>query len=157
MASKCISTLAQLRPSSSHNHGIQVDISTLARSRPPSYSPNSHDYGRHFRTFIASEWISPNLLNHGLQVYPQTRSNTASKFARSWPPSESSNPLDHDLEVYLQIHSTTTSKRISKLAWSRPRSVSLISFDCHLQVHLELLSSTACSQSRYIIRRWVAI
>jgi len=60
---------------------------------------------------------------------------------------------DHSVQVYLQIRTITTSKCISKLARSRPRSVSLSSLDRHFQAHLELLSSTACSQSRYTVCR----
>ena len=108
-------------------------ISKLARLRPAS----SHE--------------------HGLQVHLQSRSITASKYisklARSRPPSS----LDHCLQVYLQIRSITASKCISKLARSRPRSISLSSLDRHFQAHLELLSSTACSQSRYRVCRWLAI
>jgi len=44
-ASNCISKHARLRPPSLHNHGLQVPISKLARSRPPSESPNSLDHG----------------------------------------------------------------------------------------------------------------
>ena len=135
--------------------------SNLTRSRHPSVSPNS--------------------LDHSLQEHLQTRSITASKcisqLARSWPPSVSPDPLDyglqvcitmaskclspnsldHGLQVYLQTCSITASKCISKVTRSQPRSESLSSLDCHLQAHLELLSSTACSLSRYSVCRWVAI
>ena len=61
-ASKGISRLDRLRPASSHDHGLQVHISTLARSRPPSASPNSLDYRLqvhlHSRLITASEYIS---------------------------------------------------------------------------------------------------
>ena len=64
------------RPSTAYNY-----LSKLTRSRPPSASPNSP--------------------NHGLEVYIQTRSITACKFAQSWPPGASPNSLDHDLAVHL--------------------------------------------------------
>jgi len=88
-ASKCISKLARLRPRSSHHHGLQVHIQTrsitaskciskLGGSQPPSVSLNSHNYGLQVRTIMASS-VTPNLLNHGLPVYLQTRSITASE------------------------------------------------------------------------------
>jgi len=119
----------------------------------------------------------PSSLHHGLQAYLQSRSITASNLARSRPPSASPNSLDyglqvrtpmaskcispnsldHGLQVYRQIRSITASKCISKVAQSGPRSVSLSSLDRHFQAHLELLSSAACSQSRYTVCRSVAI
>jgi hypothetical protein len=57
---------------------------------------------------------SPNSLDHGLQVYLQTRSITASK-------------------VHLQSRSITASNCISKVAPSRPPSVSPNSLDHGLQ------------------------
>ena len=64
----------------------------------------------------------------------------------------------HYLPVHLWVYWISISNCISKLAQSRPRSVSLISLDRHFRAHLELLSSTACSQSRYYtLCRWVAI
>jgi len=190
-ASKYSSKLAWLRPPSSLDHGLQVYLQTrlitasnLARSRPPSASPNSLDYACKFarpwppsaylqtRSVTASTIESPNSLSrsrsaslssldHGLQVHLQTRSITASmcisKLSR-WPPViVSPHSLDYDLEVHLQIHSITASKCISKVALSRPRSVALSSLDRHFQAHLELLSSAACSQSRYTVCRLVAI
>jgi len=155
--------------------------SNLAQSRPPSESPNS--------------------LNHSLQVYLQTCSIVACKFAQSWPasayiqtrsitasksisrlawawpssvhyhafqvhitkparsrlPSASPNIAVHRLQVHLQIWLITASKCFSKVTRSRPGSIYLSSLDFHFQAHLELLSSTACSQSRYSVYRWVAI
>jgi len=81
---------------------------------------------------------------------------TTSKFARSWCAIASTISLDYHLKVYFQIPSITTCKCISKLAGWRPQSVSLGSFDGHLQVQLELRLSTAWTQSRYILCRWVA-
>ena len=147
-----------------HLQTRSIAASKFARSWPLSASPNSLDYG--------------------LQVRLQTRSITIpeciSKFTRSWPPSVSPNTLDYHLQVHLQTHSITASKCISILARSRswgtsvvhsitasqcvfkyarscPRSVSLSSLDHHFQAHLEFLSSTAGSQSRYTVCRWVAI
>jgi len=79
-------------------HSISVSncISSLARSRPQSASPNSLDYG--------------------LPVHLQTRSITASKciseFTRSRPPSASPNSLDLGLQVHLSTRSITASKYI---------------------------------------------
>jgi len=125
-------------------------ISKLARWQPPSASPNS--------------------LHHGLQLHLQTRSVTSSKcisrlahlqpassqddghevhiskLAQSRPPSVSTNSVDYGLH-----------KCISRDAPSRPRSISLSSLHRHIEGHLELLSSTACSQSRYSVCRWAAI
>jgi len=129
-ASKCISRLARLRPARSHDHWLQVDISRLARSRPPSVSPDLLDY-----------------------VLPKC----ISKLARSWSRRASLSSLDRGLQVHLEICSITASKCISKVARSQPGSISLSSLDRHVQAHLQLLSSTACSQSRYSMCRWVAI
>jgi len=79
------------------------------------------------------------------------------EFTRPRPPSASPNSLDYGLPVHLWVHSISISNWICKLARSRPQSVSLSLLDCHFQVHLELLSSTACSQSRYTVCRLVAI
>jgi len=134
----------------------------------PSVSPKSHVYVLQVWMIIASKWISkltrlwPTSSHaHGLQVYLHTRSITPSKGiskrARSKSRIASPSSLDHNLQVYLLICSITASKCISKFARSCVGSVSLSSHDCHFQVHLELLSHTACSQSRYIVCRWVAV
>ena len=81
IAYKCILNLARLRPPRLHNQVLKLHISKLARSRPPSASPNS--------------------LDHSLQVYLQTYSITATEFARSWPPSATTNSLNHDLGAHL--------------------------------------------------------
>jgi len=98
-------------------------LSNLARSWPPSVSPNS--------------------LDHGLQVYLQTRSITASKciskLARSRPPSVSPDSLDYGL----QVRTIMASMCISKLARSQPPSASLSSLDLSLKVHLQTRSITA--------------
>jgi len=101
----------------------------------------------------------PISIDHGLQVYLQTRRITAFKFARSRTPSAylqtrsiaasqcisklarsrpksaSPNSLYHGLQVHLWAHSISASKCISKLARSRPQSASLNSLDHGLQVH----------------------
>jgi len=149
---KCISTLTRFQTPSSHDHGLQVHlqpcsimisecISKFTWSRPPS--------------------VSPNPLNFRLQVHHQTRSIMASKciskYARSPPPGASINLISHVLGLYLQLRSITAFKFMSKRAQSRPRSVSRSSLDRHFQADLELLSSIACSQTRYTVCRWVAI
>ena len=133
-AFKCISRLARSRPTRSHVHGLQVHISKLVQSWPPSASPNS--------------------LDHGLQVYLQTRSITACKFARSWPPSASPNSLNLSLHVHIQTRSFTASKCISDFTrsqspgaypQSRRPSESLSSLDLRLHVPLKHARSSTSS------------
>jgi len=62
-------------------------LSNLARSEPPSVSPNS--------------------LNHGLQVHLQTRSITASKCISRLAPFRPASSHDHGLQVPLQTRSFT--------------------------------------------------
>jgi len=76
-------------------------------------------------------------------VHLLTLSITASKLARSRPPSSSPNSLD----CRLQVRMMAASMCISKLARSQSPSVSLKSHDYGLQVHLQTLSITA---SKYI-------
>jgi hypothetical protein len=94
-------------------------ISNLARSMPPS--------------------VSPNLLDHGLQVYLQMRSITACKFIPSQPPNVSPNLLDYGLQLNIQTRSITASKCISRPARFRPAS----SHNHGLQVYLQTRSITA--------------
>jgi len=105
-------------------------ISKLARSRLPSVSLDSLDYGLQVRTIMASKCIS--------------------KLAQSRPPSASLSSLDLSLQVDLQTRSITSSKCISeftitasmcisKLARLRPAS----SHEDGLQLHLETRSITA--------------
>jgi len=133
--------------------------SNLARSWPPSASPNPLDHGLQLylqtRSITASNCnsklarsrppgASPNSLDHGLQVHLQTRSITASKFARSWPPKcISLNSLDHGLQVHLQTRSITASQCISKLSRSRPPTIFPNTLDYGLQVHLQTCSIIA--------------
>jgi len=75
-----------------------------------------------------------------LQVLVQSRSITASKLARSWPPSGiTPNSLDYGLQVYLQTRSITACKCNSELARLRPPS----SHEHGLQVHLQTRSILA--------------
>jgi hypothetical protein len=90
------------------------------------------------------------LHNHALHVHLHICSITAFKCI-------SPSSLDDQLHVYLRICSSSTSKWISKLARSWPRSVSLSSIDHDFQTHHELLSSTACTWSRYTVSSRVAI
>jgi len=126
-ASKCISTLARLRPASLHDHGLQVHLQThlivashcifefnsvsaskciskLARSRPPSESPDPLYYGLQVRTIMASKFIS--------------------KLARSWPPNASLSSLDLSLQVHIQTRSIRASKCISEFTRSTSPSSS---------------------------------
>jgi len=133
-AFKCISKLARLRPTCSHEHALQVHLqscsitaskcnSNLARSRPPSISPNSLDYGLQVCTSVASKCIS--------------------NLAGSLPPSESPISLDHGLQVPLQTPSITASKCISEFTRSQPLSASLSSLNPGLQLHLQTRSITS--------------
>jgi hypothetical protein len=123
-----------------HNQTPSIAASKVARSRPPSASPNSLDYTfeGYLQTYsiVASKLAqslppiaSRNLLERGLQVNLQTRSITASKVAQSGLPIASPNSHDRGLQVHLQTPSITACKYISKLARSRPRSASLSSLD----------------------------
>jgi len=105
-------------------------ISKLARSRPPTVSPASLDYGLQVRTIMASKCIS--------------------KLARSRPPGASLSSPDVGIQLHLQTgaimaskfiseFTITASKCISKLARSRPPS----SHDHGLQLHLQTGSITA--------------
>ena len=86
-ASKCITTLARLRPPSPQDHGLQVHLQT--------------------RSITASKCISPNSLHHGLQVRTSRASKCISKLARSRSRSASLSSIDQGLQVYLQIRSIT--------------------------------------------------
>jgi len=84
----------------------------------------------------------PISLNHGLQVYLQTRLITASKcisqLVRSPPPSVSPNSLDYGL----QVCTITASKCICKLARLCPPSASPNSLNHGLLVYLQTRSIT---------------
>jgi len=119
-ASKCIYKLTWLRPPRSHHHDIEVYISKLAWSRPPSWSPN--------------------LLKHGLQLYLPLCSSTPSEFARSWPPSASPNLLDYGLQVHLHTRLILISECISKFTPLWPPIVSPTTLNHDSQVHLQTCS-----------------
>jgi len=100
-------------------------FSNLARSRPPSASPNSVDHGLKCMSKLI-RWrhpsASPNPLERGLLLHLQSRSITASKciskLAQSRPPSASPNSLNHGLQVHLQNCSIAASKCIPELTRS---------------------------------------
>jgi hypothetical protein len=77
IASNSISRLSELRPESSHEHGLQVHTSKLARFRPPSF----HDHCLHMciPILVRSKSWSESLtsLGYGLQVYLRTPLITA--------------------------------------------------------------------------------
>jgi len=93
--------------------------SSLARSWPPSASPNSFDHSLQVRTLMSSKYISPNSLEDGLQVHLQTCSITASKgiftLAQLRPLSVSPISLNYGL----QVCTITASECISKFTRSR--------------------------------------
>jgi len=107
-------------------------MSNLARSWPPS--------------------ASPNLLYQGLQVHLWVQSNSASRFisklARSRPPSATRSSLDLGHQVHLQTCSIAASECIAELTWLWPPSVSLSSLDRGLQVHVPTCWITT---SKYIV------
>jgi len=96
-AYKCISKLTRLWPATSHSHGLQC-ISKLALSRSRSASVSS--------------------LDHGLQVYLQicsiTASRSISKLAQLWPASSH----DYGIQVHLQSHLIMPSECISQFTRS---------------------------------------
>jgi len=140
----------------SHSHVCESTNWRIESQHPAYHSSTGSKYSSEL-----ARLRPPSSHNHGLQVHLQTRSITASKciskLARLRPPSASPISLDHGLQVSVQIRLITASKCISKRAESWPRSVSLSSLDRHFQARIELLSSTACSQSRFTVCRWVAI
>jgi len=132
--------------------------SNLARSRPPSVSPNWLDYALQVCTSMASKFIS--------------------KLAQSRPPSASLSSLDLRLQVHLWVHSISVSKCISEFTRSTSPSASQTrSIKYIVKVRWRLYgdtgvteldratgsiqsrprSITTCSQSRYSVCRWVAI
>jgi hypothetical protein len=138
-----MSIITRLQSSGLHDYSLQVDISQHDRSHPPSESPNSINYSLEEHLQTCSIMISMMACKCNYKLSP---SNSASLGS-----------LDHSLEVYLQIHSITASKFVAKLARSHRQSVSLSLLHCLYQKLLKLLSSTACSQSRHAVCRWVAI
>jgi len=110
--------------------------------------------------------VSPNSLDHGLQVQFQTRSMTASKCISRLIRLRPACSHNHGLQVHISklarlrppgSHDRGLHQCISKVARSWPRSVSLSSLDVHFHVHIELLPDTACSQSRYTVWKSVPV
>ena len=97
-------------------------LSTLARSRPPSASPNTQNYGFQVLKITDSMCISPNLLDCGLIVHLHTHSITASKciseFSRSRPLRASFSSLNLGVPLHLQTHWITASEWISEFILS---------------------------------------
>ena len=134
-ACKYSSRLTQLRSSSSHDHGLLVHLQTrssaaskLARSWPPSISPNSLEYGVqvHLQTRLIT---ASKLLDHHLQLqYLQTRLITASKciskLAQSRSPSVSPTSLDHGLGVCHWVHSMVSFRRTLNCSQAPPAASS---------------------------------
>jgi len=153
------------------DHGLQVQLH-------PRMIPASEFILKFSRSRRPS--LSLNWLDSRLQVQLQTGSIPASEcisgFSWSWPPGVPPKLLAYGLQVHIQTRSITAPECIAKFNWSRPPSshddglqcisklarscppsASLSSLNHHLQVHLEMLWSTACSQFRYTVCRWVAI
>lgn len=78
--SNIVCILARLRPFGSHTHGLQVYISTLNGSQPPSEPPDA--------------------VSHGPQVDPQTTTTVAYMLFGSFPPSLCAYSGDHNLSVH---------------------------------------------------------
>jgi len=131
-------------------------ISKLARSRPPSASPNSLDHGvqLHFPTcsIAVSKCISkvarsrlliasPKSLDRGLQVHLQTCLITASKYISEFNLILASKCISKLAWSWPPSASLSypifAAKCIAKLAQSGSRSVSLSSLNRHFQVHLD--------------------
>ena len=116
--STCISRLAGLPPASSHDYHLQVHIFKLARSQPPSVSPDTLDYSLQGRMIMASKCISKlarlwpvSSLDHGLLVH-------ISELAWSRPPSVCPHTLDYRLHVHVRIRLITAPEYISQFTQS---------------------------------------
>jgi hypothetical protein len=130
-----------LTVASSLTDELSVNTCRAVHRPAPSTRPISLDYGIPVCTIMATI------------VHHQTCLNLASKFAQSWTPSASPNSLD----CFLQVSTIMATNRILQVARYWPSSVSPSSLYRHFQALLELLASTACSQSRYTVCRWIAI
>jgi len=115
----------------------------------PSTCPISLGYGVPVCTIMAYHCSSRlarlqlfNTLDHGLPVYLQTCTITASKLARLRHPTLSPKLQDYRLQVHLHCGSITIPERISKFTQSRPPGVSPNALDHRLQVHLKTRSIT---------------
>ena len=171
--SKCISEVAQLRPPSSHEHGLQVHLQTRSITASKCISEFTRS---------TSPSASLSSLDRSLQVHTQSRTITASKcisgFTRSTSPSASLSSLDLSLQVHIPTRSISASKCISEFTRStspsacQSRSMKYI-FNERWRLYGDTgvtevdrvtgsilsrpRSITACSQSRYSVCRWVAI
>jgi len=130
------------------------------------------------------DWLQDLLkspLQHGLHVHLQTRKITSSEwisvFTQSWHPtlslnspgcdlhvltmmvyrSASPNSLNHGFAMHLNVHSIMSSKVNLETHFITASECISDFTHSHLQAHLTLLASTACSQSRYTMCRWVTI
>jgi len=136
-ASRYLSKLALLRPPTSRDHAIQLNLQTqsvtaskciskLARLRPPSAFPNSLDY--HLQS----------LQDHGLpNAYLQTRLITASKCIFKLHQLCSPSAHNHGLQVHLHTRSITILVCITEFSRSRPPNVFPNTHDYRHQVHAQ--------------------
>ena len=85
--------------------------------------------------------VSPNMLHHSLQVYLQTSTIMADRFATLQHPTASLVSLQQGLRVHRLVHSITASKCTSKLTQSLPQRVSLSSLD-YSMAEMLLLNGT---------------
>jgi len=118
--------------------------------------------------------ITPNSLDHGLEVYLRTGSIPASKFTQAWPPSASLSSLNPSLQVHIQTRSITACKCISEFTRSTSPSASQTHWSKYIFKEWQRLygdtgvtevdrvtwsirsrrwSKTACSQSRHSLGR----
>ena len=120
---------------------------------PPSQTTASRLTASKYCFNLARSWppsASPNSLDHSLQVYLQTRTITASKFPLSQPPSVSLNSHDYSL----QVRTIMASKCISKLTLAWLPSASLNSPDYTLEVYLQSCFIQGCNCISKLIRLW---
>jgi len=109
-----------------HPSAASKNSSNLAQSQSTSASQNLLVYGPHIHISMASNWISPKSVKHGLPLYLQPHLITAAKFASSLP---------H--QVYFQTCPITISECISKFTPSWPPSISRITLNHCPQLHLQ--------------------
>jgi hypothetical protein len=82
--------------------------STLARSQPPSLSPNSRNYGIYVHTSMASKCINTlarRLPPSSFQTCSFTAFRCISTPDQLWPPCSSPMSLDHGLQLHHQTRS----------------------------------------------------
>ena len=117
-------------------------ISTLAQSRPRSVSPRLHDCCLQVRTIICSKFISPNLVDDGLQLYLPTHPIMATKHPSKFPGLQPPSSHNHGLQLHLETCMKTILEFISKSTWSWPPSVSPNTLDYYFQVYIQTRSTT---------------